>query len=92
MRKILILAAVAVLLLSGCVEKKEAESDSPQRETIQDSSKTQVEKAAEEQNEQMPEETQAQEEAGSSEETLSELGDLLEELQDEDFADIDFAE
>ena len=92
MRKILIFVAVVVLLLSGCVDKKEAQTDAPQQETTQGSSETQAQQSGESQAAEQSGEVQASEgEAASSEETLQELDSLLEELKD-DFADIDFAE
>ena len=87
MRKILIFVAVMVLLLSGCVDKKEAQTEAPQQKTTQGSSEPQAQQSTEQSGEQQASEG----EATSTEETLQELDSLLEELKD-DFADIDFAE
>ncbi len=85
MKKVLIFVAVIVLLMSGCADKKEAQSAAPQQEATQDASTTQAENSEQQASDQSG--TQA---SGDTQETLQELGDLLEELDDE--AVIDFAE
>lgn len=101
MRKILIFAAVVVLLLSGCVDKKEAQTDAPQQGETLDSSEPQTQQSGEQQSaeqsgeqsgEQGGEQQASEGETTSTEETLQELDNLLEELKDIDFADVDFAE
>ena len=98
MRKLLILVTVVVLVFAGCVDKENAQTDSPEQEAAQDLSATQShEPKAQEESIQSAQPTDSDSEVedsdiSSTKETLEELGGLLEDLKDGDFADIEFAE
>jgi len=98
MRKLLILVVVAVLLFSGCVDKKAIETSAEQPNVSPNAALAQendIQKPDE------PNQTDVAQPAAESDEnsskaatkeTLQELEGLLEELQQGDFADIDFSE
>ena len=98
MRKLLILFAVVVLVFAGCVDKEAAQTEPPEQEAAQNLSGTQShEPKAQETSIQSAQPTDSESEildsdVSTTKETLEELGGLLEDLKDGDFADVEFAE
>ena len=98
MRKLLILVAVVVLVFAGCVDKEAAQTQAPEQEAAQGLSATQShEPKAQETSSQSEWPADSESEipdsgVSTTKETLEELGGLLEDLKDGDFADVEFAE